>query len=400
MSARLNAGERASYEKDGYIVLRDVFGDDDFARLETAIDQHLPGNAYAPGKLYPEPAKYTLSEQCPADPELAYIAEHPKLVSVAEQLLGGPSYLTAYVVYIRTPQDVGSLMHNDYKRWRPVGSSMNWLFTIVALTDFDQETGPLLVAPGSHQLHLVENRQEKTLHRGAPEQPPEGQFVDARLKRGDLLLMNMYTWHWAPPNVSSKNRIGVFNKYAAVSAPPATGYFQHSTAVKEAFSQTGQRLVALASDRPLETTRLLLTRRMGDEPQVLLQQQAGGWGLPGGPGWEEDAIPGWDVGSRIGSLTSQVREQIGLELPWVSYVGDFDEGSGLCRVYGFPSEEDAALMSLAGRHPTCRWVAQSGLKRVSAPELVCQAMVQWLAPGIVRGKGLSQAQARVNQYAV
>jgi ectoine hydroxylase len=183
MNVSLSAGQQAAYNKDGYIVLRSIFSNDDLARLDGTIDNHLPANAYAPGKTYPEPAKYTLSAQCPADPGLAYIAEHPKVVCPVEQLLGGPGYLTAYVVYVRTSQDAGSVMHNDYKRWRPVGSSMNWLFTIVPLTDFDQSTGPLLVAPGSHQPHLVEDRNERTLHRGAPEQPPQSQFVDAQLRR-------------------------------------------------------------------------------------------------------------------------------------------------------------------------------------------------------------------------
>lgn len=162
VSIKLDASQRADFERDGFLVIRSLLAEDDLARLDGAIKNNMPHAAYARGKTYPQVAKYTLSEQCPSDPGLAYIVEHPKIVSPVEQLLGGSAYLTAYVVYLRTPNDNGSLMHNDYKRWRPVGSSMNWLFTIVPLTDFDADTGPLLVAPGSHQLHLVEDRGEKT----------------------------------------------------------------------------------------------------------------------------------------------------------------------------------------------------------------------------------------------
>ena len=163
----------------------------------------------------------------------------------------------------------------------------------------------------------------------------------------------------------------------------------------------GQRLIALASDRPLVTTQLLLTRPGTVEPEVLLHRQGDSWCLPGGEGWEENTIPGWDVGSRIGSLTSHVRDRIGLELPWVSYIGDFDEGPGLCRVYGFPGEENAALVTAASRHPACRWVAQSALStEATTPDLVCEALRRWLDPEVVRGKGLSQVQGKVNQYAV
>ena len=111
-SAALSAADLDAYRRDGYLVVRGLFSDHDLQRLDGAVDEHLPDRAYAPGKVYPEPAKYTLSEQCPADPDLAYIAEHSTVVDAAETLLGGPSYLTAYVAYIRTPRDVGSLMHN------------------------------------------------------------------------------------------------------------------------------------------------------------------------------------------------------------------------------------------------------------------------------------------------
>ena len=68
-----------------------------------------------------------------ADPEMSTIVDHPVIVDAFEALLGQPAYLTAFVAYLRSPGDTGGGAHCDYKRWRPVGSSMNWLFAIIPL---------------------------------------------------------------------------------------------------------------------------------------------------------------------------------------------------------------------------------------------------------------------------
>ncbi len=139
-------------------------------------------------------------------------------------LLGEPAHLTAYVAYLRSPGDKGSGAHSDYKRWRPVGSSMNWLFTIIPLTDFNDDYGPLLVSPGSHLLSDVIDRDARIWDVPRPDAKQLAEFVDPELQAGDVLLMHGHTWHKAPAGPGSEDRVGIFNKYCAVSAPPAGGY--------------------------------------------------------------------------------------------------------------------------------------------------------------------------------
>ncbi|MEM7404618.1 MAG: phytanoyl-CoA dioxygenase family protein [Pseudomonadota bacterium] len=392
--------QKLDYQRDGFLVLRGALDNVELARLDAAIDRHVPVDAYAPGKVYPDAAKYTLSQQVLADPDMAYIAEHPKVLGPVEEILGQPAHLTAYVVYVRTPGDVGSKMHNDYKRWRPVGSSMDWLFSIVPLTDFDDAHGPLLVAPGSHQLQRVTQEALHLWTRSSPDRPDENDFIDPELRRGDLLLMNMYTWHWAPPNAG--HRIGVFNKYAAADAPPATGYYLYGSDVRDAFSEEGGRVLAAFTDKPLLTTRLMLTH--GDA--VLMQRgDDGRWQLPGGAGWEEESIPGWDHGSRIGALEQVIGNELALSLPWVSYVGDYDETwegeAGLCRLYGHPCAQKPLLSDQA--KAVCGWVSREELAGLRddalAHAFAADALTAWLDAPLRRGKGLSQARCAVDQYA-
>jgi len=400
----LTADQLGAYRRDGFLVLRGAIPDDDIVRWEEAVDRNPPldGTLDPAAPTYPEPGRYTLALNAAKDPDLATLVEHPAIVSAASDVLGADPRLTAFVIYDRTPGGPGIPSHNDYKRWRPVGSSMNWAFTIVPFCDFDAEAGRLFVAPGSHRLDRIAPGPERPLCVAPPVKPDESEFVDPGLERGDLLLMNMHLWHRAEGNNAGHHRVGAFNKYAAADAPPATGYFLYDDEVHAALSPGGRDLLAVHSDRPIATTRLLLMRGQ-DDPRFLVLDGDGGSGgdgatLPGGAAVVERAIPDWDGGNFIAALQAAVRETVRIELPWVSYVGDFDEGDHLCRVYaytltglGFPVPYEGA-----------RWLDREAIVAAAdrlAVDWIPEAVDRWLDPSVVRGKGLTQAQSRINQYA-
>lgn len=403
----LTDSQLADYRRDGFLVLKGAIPDGDIERWEAALERNPPLDGTldraSTAAAYPEPGRYTLALNAAKDPDLADLAQHPAIVPAAADVLGSDPRLTAFVLYDRTPGGPGIPSHNDYKRWRPVGSSMNWAFTIVPFCDFDPEAGRLFVAPGSHHLERVGPGQERPLCVAPPVTPDEADFIDPELSRGDLLLMNQHLWHRADGNRSSHHRVGAFNKYAAADAPPATGYFPFDGDVYRALEPEHRELLAMHSDRPIGTTRLLL-QKAADDPRVLVigseDEASGGSGLnlPGGPAFTEQAIPDWDQGNYIAALAAAVRDQIRIELPWVSYVGDFPERDHLCRVYaytlpglGFPVPYDGA-----------RWLAADELDEERdrlAVGWIPEAIDRWLDPAIIRGKGLTQAQSRVNQYA-
>ncbi|MGH1488813.1 MAG: phytanoyl-CoA dioxygenase family protein [Acidimicrobiales bacterium] len=405
-SATLSPEQLADYQRDGYLILKGRIPETDIQRFEAALDRNPPLDATLDPNAgnFPEPGRYTLAMNCLKDPDLAYLAEHPGIVPTVADVLGGEPRLTAFVIYNRTPGGNGLPSHNDYKRWRPVGSSMNWAFTIVPFCDFTSEAGRLFIAPGSHHLHRVAEGPERPLCVAPPIQPDESDFIDPELERGDLLIMNMHLWHRAEGNNSSHDRIGAFNKYASVDAPPATGYFMFDDDVHEALSPEGRKLLAVHSDKPVGTTRLLLMRERGEaDPEFYLTAETGdtpsgaALKLPGGDTFVERAIPDWDRGNYIASLAAALREQLRIELPWVSYVGDFDEGDHLCRVYAYTLPGLGFPVAYADG----RWMTrdQAAADKDLAFGYEVEAIDRWLDPTIVRGKGLTQAQCRVNQYA-
>ena len=403
------------FHTEGFVVLRQAIRGSECERLKTALLNRLRTHGHTISvprdKVFPEPAKYTLSASDWAEPDLAFIAEHPAVLDAVEAVLGKPPVLTAYVAYVRPPNDDGTKPHCDHKRWRPVGSSLNWCFSIVPLVDFDAHVGPLFVCPGSHKLiQPVDEQDNRILSVTAPDKNQLGSFVGPQLKRGDLLLLHGNTWHEAPPNQSDQLRIGIFNKYAASNAPPAAGYFKWSDEVYESLGPRGKQTLAVHSNRALHSTRLVLDRVHDGKTQVLLRgSDATGWTLPGGWIGEdrnralEAGLDGaWDVGNLIGALGEICFEQLGVELSWMSYVGDYPEEHYLCRVYGGTLAGESRDPTLP---PGTGWFSVSQLEdtRSDCPFLH-EAIDLWLSDeaDILRGKGKSEQQCLpvdgLNQY--
>ncbi len=394
----LSQSQTDQYQRDGYLILRGAVNEADIQRLERGVANNPPldGTLDPNAPVYPNPGRYTLATQAPADPDLGFIIEHPAIVDGAETLLEEEAVLTAYVIYDRTPQGAGLAAHHDYKRWRPVGSSMHWLFTIVPFCDFDEQTGQLFVAPGSHHLERIHGGKSVCREVDAAIRPQPEDFVDPGLKRGDLLFMNMHLWHKAAPNLSERHRVGLFNKYAAKSYPPATGYYLFNDAVADTLSPRGKRLLAVHSNKSIMTTRCLLTRvRQGITQVYLHRTDDAALTLPGGPVWDERAIADWDLGNYIAPAQQYLREQVSIEVPWLTYVGDFDDGDGLCRLYAYPLNDNGFPVNYPGE-----WLSTDDLMdKPLAFSWVSDALSQWQRDDLVRGKGISQAAARIDQFA-
>ena len=381
----LAAEEIARYAEDGFVVVRGALDDAALTRFAEGFARHPPLHGPLPGE-YPAPGRYTLAESCMADPDLGFVVGHPTIVDAARTLLQDDPVLTAFVIYDRTPGGPGIPKHNDYKRWRPVGSAMNWLFAIVPLVDFDAERGQLFVSPGSHRLERIHKTAERALAVDPAVVPDDDSFIDPELARGDLLLMNMHCWHRAAPNRSTDHRVGFFNKYAAAHCPPATGYYPFTDAAYRGLTPAGRETLAFHTSKPIATARVLLQR----EDRYLFLDGA----LPGGPTFHERAIPDWDLGNYVASAHAALREQVKVETPWLTYVGDYDEGESLARLYAFELNGQGFPARYAGNWLTRQEAAEQGRFGYEG-----RAIDAWLDPAIVRGKGITQAQARVDQYA-
>ena len=390
----LNDQEIADFHEHGYAIVRNVLSPDEADKYRRVVQEQAQCNSYPASLKYPEPGKYTIAGNKMAESSLASIAEHPTVVNAVECALGQPAHLTAFVAYLRSPGDRGSGGHCDYKRWRPVGSSMNWVFAIIPLTDFDKVYGPFMVSPGSHKLAQVINEDAHILDLTRPDTKQLAPFIDPELEAGDLLITNQHTWHSAPAGTATDDRCGIFHKYCAVNAPPAAGYYPYNLAARDSLGDAGKRLIPVCFDKPLTTARLLIECPSGDESKYLLlhDDENDRWELPGGEGWEEEEGVGWDIGARIASLQDLTETQLGLDVPWMSYIEDVGQAGGVCRVYGYA---DASLESKRLANGRYDWFTKDRVGQMLGDnDYISHAIHTWHRDDIIRGKGKACRQSK------
>lgn len=405
--AVLSAGQIARFRDDGFLVVPDLMGGDEIDRLAAAARSEFETQRHiGQGRRFPTPGKYTLSEDSLRLADVRRAVDHPQVTAAAAELLEDEIRMSAFVIYAMPPGSPGTggdyqgtheSAHCDYKPYRPVGSSMRWLFAIVPLVDYTEQVGPLLVSPGSHRIPALARRGRIThVHRARGEQLRP--FQDTRLRRGQVAFMDMFTWHQAFGNRSDTLRFGVYNKYRARSAPPGCGPYLFRERSADLFDAAGAALLADRIEGRVAQTRLLVE---DDERFLVLDGADGSSIVPGGAAQPAPKRVGTDDDNVIDALMRAAGTQLGGDLPWVSYVGDHLIGDGsadVCRVYACPHEE---LRRAGGRGAgpvrwrSERWCPFDRLNAETGEGYLNQAAERWLTEPVVRGIGQSNAQAKV-----
>ena len=97
-------------------------------------------------------------------------------------------------------------------------------------------------------------------------------------------------------------------------------------------------------------------------------------------------------GARIGSLQEITETQLGLEVPWMSYIEDIAADAGICRLYGFSDENlDTDALASGG----CAWFTKSEMSRhLGESDDICRAVDRWQRADMIRGKGKACRQSR------
>ena len=383
-----------SFRDRGFLVVSDLLSTDEVTRIAEAAREEFETHRYMAAKArFPAPTKYVLSEDSLRLPDIRLVVDHPRLVTAVSELLADEVCLSAFVIYSMPPGTQGTggdyqrtheSAHCDYKPFRPVGSSLRWLFAIVPLVDYTEEVGPLLVSPGSHKIPELTRRGRVThVRRARAAELPA--FVDTRLRRGQVAFMDMFTWHQAYGNRSDRLRYGVYNKYRVRSAPPGCGPYLYRDSSAALFGTTGGGLLADHAAGRIAETRLLVE---ADERFLFIDGS-----VPGGAAQPAPKRVGSDEDNVIGQLLEAAERQLGGKPPWVSYVGDYSvgaDGSDRCRVYACPRD---ALPGAAVAAPGARWLTADQLSDETGNTCLSTAAESWLHDPVLRGIGQSYTQA-------
>ena len=200
----------AQYNARGYLSGIDIINADEAsehrAQLEHA-EQHIGSMHYL--------AKVHTILSSPAK-----LASHPRILDVAEQLIG-PDILIYNVTYIIKEANTKSHVswHQDLTYW---GLDCDDQVSVwLALSDANESSGCMRVIPGSHRLgrqhHILgENDENNVLFQNQRvADVDETKAVAAQLKPGQASFHHGWLLHGSSPNRSVDRRIGLNIQYIA-----------------------------------------------------------------------------------------------------------------------------------------------------------------------------------------
>jgi ectoine hydroxylase-related dioxygenase (phytanoyl-CoA dioxygenase family) len=201
---------REQYEREGYVVVRNVIDvdlvDEGRAHIAWLLEKHPD--------MRPEHLGHTLVKD---DPFWVRLVGDDRLLDIAEQFVG-PNIALFASHYIAKPPHEGQpvLWHQDGSYWplEPMEVVTLWL----ALDDSTPENGCMRVIPGTHTMSLqaVQRRNDvaNVLSSGMDAAlVDEAQAVDVVLKAGDVSIHHPNIIHGSEPNTSSQWRRGLTIRY-------------------------------------------------------------------------------------------------------------------------------------------------------------------------------------------
>jgi ectoine hydroxylase len=234
----LSAEQVGRYDRDGFILLEDVFSEEEVNALIAEV-----------GRMTRDPA-IVRREETITEPSsnavrsifrvhvlsaaLARLTRDPRLLNVARQLLGSEVYIHQSRANMK-PGFKGKefYWHSDFETWHIEDGmpSMRALSCSVLLTDNNECNGPLMLVPGSHRQFIAcvgetpDENYKKSLKKqeyGVPDPVSlqllveQGGIQAMTAKAGSVVFFDCNTMHGSNGNISPWPRANVFMVYNSV----------------------------------------------------------------------------------------------------------------------------------------------------------------------------------------
>ncbi|WP_338465761.1 ectoine hydroxylase [Novosphingobium sp. ZN18A2] len=238
-SAPLSAGQTAQFDRDGYLVLEDVFssGEIDFLQREMSSILADPARLDAETVISEPDGKEIRSVFAIHDQNrlMARLAADERLAGVARFLLGDEVYVHQSRLNYK-PGFFGKefFWHSDFETWHVEDGmpNMRALSMSVLLAENTVNNGPLMLIPGSHRIFVSciggtpEDHYRMSLKRqefGIPDEltlaelAADKGIVAPTGKPGTVVIFDCNTMHGSNGNITPFPRANAFFVYNAVS---------------------------------------------------------------------------------------------------------------------------------------------------------------------------------------
>jgi hypothetical protein len=228
----LSEAQRADYERDGFVVIRQLFDAQEIGLMREAIetDPQLRESLYerhdASGK-----ATRMATWNHPGDSVYGLAARTHRVVDTMEDMLGGEVYHYHSKLTAKEPKVGGAWeWHQDYGYWYHNGCMFPYMASVmVALDKTTRQNGCLQVLRGSHVAGRVDHGVLPGEQVGADPRRVEQmlktmELVYAELEPGDGLFFHANVMHRSDQNRSEHRRWTVLFCYNAARNNP---YLEH-----------------------------------------------------------------------------------------------------------------------------------------------------------------------------
>jgi ectoine hydroxylase len=232
MSTLFTSELRATYERDGFVMIRSLFDEEEIGILRDAIEQdpQLRASLYdrtdSEGK-----ATRMATWNHPGDSAYGLAARTHRVVDTMEDMLGGEVYHYHSKLTAKEPQVGGAWeWHQDYGYWYHNGCVYPYMASVmVALDRSTRENGCLQVLRGSHHAGRVDHgvlpgEQVGADPRRVEQMLKQLELVYAEMDPGDGLFFHSNVMHRSDQNRSANRRWTVLFCYNAARNDP---YLEH-----------------------------------------------------------------------------------------------------------------------------------------------------------------------------
>ena len=238
-SAPLSQAQAEGFDRDGYLVLEDIFSAEEVTFLQRQAGKLLADpEALDADTVITEPqgnevrSIFELHTQSDA---MARLAADARLANVARFLLDDEVYLhQTRLNYKPGFQGKEFYWHSDFETWHVEDGMprMRALSMSVLLADNTPHNGPLMLIPGSHREYLTcvgitpDNHYKTSLRKqeyGVPDEDSLAQLADEHGivaptgKAGTVVIFDCNVMHGSNSNISPFPRANAFLVYNAVS---------------------------------------------------------------------------------------------------------------------------------------------------------------------------------------
>jgi hypothetical protein len=220
----VSISQRAAWERDGYLIVRSLFGVAEIALAALEAEVLLGRRElihtdnircrWQPHVDTNECLFETFDPVIDLAPVCHQLAHDPRLMALLAGLYGEPACLFKDKLIFKPPGAKGYDLHQDYISWPSFPQT--FVTVLVPLDPSDRSNGCTLVYPGHHQQGYL-SPHDGMYHPLPPETVDEAGAVALELQPGDVAVFGCFTPHRSDPNRSPRWRRQLYLSYNALS---------------------------------------------------------------------------------------------------------------------------------------------------------------------------------------